>query len=68
MTAPALSDRFLRLPDVIERTGLSSSTIRRREREGTFPAREAIGANCVAWRESAIAQWMAAPGDWQNAA
>jgi prophage regulatory protein len=51
-------DRFLRLDEVLHITGLSRNTIYRRIREGTFPRQIQIGPNSVAWRQSAILQWM----------
>lgn len=63
-----MTDRFLRLPEVLERTGLSRWTLYRRMDEGAFPASVAIAANSVAWRESDIAAWMAAPMEWRAAA
>lgn len=50
--------KMLRLPAVIEVTGLSQSTIWRREREGTFPRRRRVGPNAVAWREDEIRDWV----------
>ena len=46
--------RMLRLPDVCEVTGMSSTTIWRRERDGLFPRRRRLGANLVAWRSDEI--------------
>lgn len=46
--------RMLRLPAVVETTGLSPTTIWRREKEGTFPRRRRIGPNAVGWREDEI--------------
>lgn len=51
-------DRFLRLDEVLHTTGLGRNTVYRRIREGTFPKQVRIGPNSVAWRQSAIAQWM----------
>lgn len=51
-------DRFLRLKEVIHITGLSTATIYRRIKEGTFPKQIRIGPNSVAWRQSEIEQWM----------
>lgn len=61
-------DAFLRLPDVMARTGLSRRTIYRRMGEGTFPQSVKLGANSVAWRESELSAWIAGPTDWQAAA
>jgi prophage regulatory protein len=57
MTSPS-PDRFLRLKAVLERTGLSRATLYRKVQEGAFPRQVQISERCVAWRESAIAQWM----------
>ena len=46
--------RMLRLPDVVEATGMSSTTIWRRERDGLFPKRRRLGSNLVAWRSDEI--------------
>ncbi|MBM6445296.1 AlpA family transcriptional regulator [Pseudomonas sp. MIL9] len=54
-------DRFMRLDEVLHITGLGRNTIYRRIREGTFPKQIRIGPNSVAWRQSAIAKWMADP-------
>jgi prophage regulatory protein len=54
-------DRMLRLNSVLDRTGLSRSTLYRKVEEGTFPAQVKIAARCVGWRESAIAAWLRNP-------
>lgn len=61
-------DRYIRLPEVITRTGLSRSTILRREAAGTFPRKHKLGDAAVAWLESDIVAWMAAPLEWKEAA
>jgi len=54
-------DRILRIKTVLERTGLSRSTMYRRMEEGTFPKNVQISARCVGWRESAIIAWSRNP-------
>ena len=54
-------DRFMRLAEVLQVTGLGRNTVYRRMREGTFPKQIKIGPNSVAWRQSEIAQWMLNP-------
>ena len=54
VTAP----RFLRLPEVLEMTGLSTSTIYRWMTEGTFPRQIQLGSRSVVWLESAVVKWM----------
>jgi prophage regulatory protein len=51
-------ERFLRLSDVKERTGLSRSTIYLNISKGTFPGHISLGARCVGWLESEIDEWM----------
>lgn len=60
-------DAFVRLPEVIRRTGLSRETIRRKEMRGEFPTRRKISANVVAWYESDLQSWLRSPMDWQPA-
>ena len=50
--------RILRLKSVLERTGLSRSTLYRKIQAGTFPRQVRIAARCVGWRESAIDMWV----------
>ena len=51
--------RFLRLPEVMERTGLSRSTIYVRLAEGRFPRPVALGGRAVGWIEAEIEEWVA---------
>jgi prophage regulatory protein len=46
--------RIIRLPQVIKKTGLSKTTIWRREKEGRFPKHFPISDNAVAWDEDEI--------------
>lgn len=54
-------DRILRLNAVLDRTGLSRSTLYRKVQTGTFPKQVRIATRCTGWRESAIADWMRNP-------
>lgn len=54
-------DRVLRIRAVLERTGLSRSTLYRRVDQGSFPTQVRISERCVGWRESAIEAWMRRP-------
>ncbi|WP_295925372.1 AlpA family transcriptional regulator [uncultured Xanthomonas sp.] len=54
--------RFLRLPDVLERVGLSKSTLYARVRSGQFPKPVPLGS-LSAWVESEVEAWMAARVD-----
>lgn len=51
-------NRFLRLSDVIDSTGLSKSTIYSQIQKGTFPASIKLTERSVAWLESDIDEWM----------
>ncbi len=52
--------KLLRMPDVIEKTGLSRSTILRKERDGTFPSPKAVSEGTVAWLDSDVDKWIEA--------
>lgn len=54
-------DRILRLKTVLERTGLSRSTMYRKMQNGTFPRNIRISVRCTGWRESAVNDWMRDP-------
>lgn len=55
--APA---RFLRLPEVVARTGLSRSTIYVRLDQGRFPRPVSLGGRAVGWIESEVDEWIRA--------
>lgn len=55
MVAPA----FLRLPDVIQRTGLPRSTVYYLTKHGSFPPAVRLGARSVAWRVEDVDTWIA---------
>lgn len=54
-------DRILRLKTVLERTGLSRSTLYRKIADGSFPRQIAISTRCAGWRESSVTRWMMSP-------
>lgn len=51
--------KFLRFPVVIERTGLSRSTIYEMMDRDEFPRPVKIGARAIAWPSDRVDQWMA---------
>lgn len=55
------TDRILRIKVVLERTGLSRSTLYRKIENGTFPKQVRISIRCAGWRESAVNAWMQNP-------
>lgn len=52
------STTLLRLPAVRQRVGLSTATIYRLVKQGTFPRPLKLGAQSVAWIEAEIQQWL----------
>lgn len=50
-------DRIIRLPEVIERVGLSKSTIYQNIQDGTFPKQLKLGRTS-GWLESEIDAWI----------
>ncbi len=50
---------ILRLPAVMEKVGLSRSSIYSRVRAGTFPKPVQLGERAVGWLESEIDEWIA---------
>jgi len=60
------SDRILRIRTVLDRTGLSRSTLYRKIADGSFPPQVKLGQHSSGWRESAIDRWVADPGAWRG--
>jgi prophage regulatory protein len=54
-------ERILRLKSVIERTGLSRSTVYRKVQASTFPKPLKISERCIGWRESDVETWLRSP-------
>ena len=50
--------RFLRLPEVLARTGLSRSTIYVRLDQGRFPRPVSLGGRAVGWIEVEVDEWI----------
>ena len=48
------SNRYLRLPEVINRTGLSKDSIYRLGKKGTFPKPIKLGERASAWPECEV--------------
>lgn len=51
-------ERILRLGTVLERTGLSRSTLYRKIDSGEFPRQVKISERCVGWYSSMINRWL----------
>ncbi len=52
------TSKLLRLPKVMEKTGLSRSSVYDQVKKSRFPAPVRIGERAVAWRESDINKWI----------
>jgi prophage regulatory protein len=52
-------DRVVRIKTVLDRTGLSRSTLYRKIQEGSFPRQAKLGVHGAGWSEAAINQWIA---------
>ena len=53
-----MANKFLRLPAVRERTGLSRSVIYLRISQGLFPRQVHLGERAVGWVEADIQRWI----------
>ena len=53
-----IRERFLRIPEIVPRTGMSKTTVYNRINQEFFPKQIPIGANLVVWLERDIQEWM----------
>lgn len=53
-----MSHKVLRLPQVINKTGLSRSSIYLRISKGEFPKSVSLGDRAVGWLENEIDEWI----------
>ncbi|OFC70826.1 helix-turn-helix transcriptional regulator [Alteromonas confluentis] len=53
-----MSHKIMRLPEVIQMTGLSRSTIYLRMGKGSFPQTISLGERAVGWLLSDIEAWL----------
>lgn len=53
-----IHERLLRLNEVKQLSGLSRSTLERKEQQGTFPARVRLSRRCVGWKLTEISKWI----------
>lgn len=66
MSAPS-PERILRLKTILERTGLSRSTLYRKLHLGTFPRQLRISERCIGWRECDVESWLNDPAGYSTA-
>lgn len=52
------SSRLIRLPEVIQRVGISRSAIYKRMADGAFPRSRSLGPKCAVWVEAEIDDWI----------
>ena len=52
------TERFLRLPEVQERTGFSRSFIYKGVNDKTFPSPRKVGGRASVWLESEVNTWI----------
>ena len=53
-----LNSKFLRLPQVIDRTGYRKTSIYERIQQGDFPRPVKLGPRAVGWLDSEVEEWM----------
>ena len=53
-----MTESFIRLPKVKQRTGFGRSQIYHLIKQGKFPKQIHIGPNSVAWLDSEVSEWM----------
>lgn len=63
---PISNCHIVRLPTVIQLTGLSKSTIRRMELSGDFPQRKKLGSRAMGWKMEDINAWLIDPETYQQ--
>ena len=59
MATTQTEPEILRTSAVIDKVGLSRSTLHRLRRAGEFPAAIQLSANAVGWRAADINEWLA---------
>ena len=59
-------EKILRMRTVLQRTGLSRSTIYRKIEDGTFPRQVSISIHGRGWHESAVNRWIADPASYRE--
>jgi prophage regulatory protein len=52
-------ERFIRLPEVVRRVGISRSSVWLWVRQGRFPRPVRVGPRVTCWRESEVDRWIA---------
>lgn len=58
LSALELDNALLRIEVVVQATGTSTSTVRRKVADGTFPEPVKLGSRCTRWLSSDIRKWI----------
>lgn len=58
MAATVKTIRFIRLPAVLAKVGLSRTQVYKMISDGQFPAQVRLSARTVAWLEDQVVDWM----------
>ncbi|MEP7351529.1 MAG: AlpA family phage regulatory protein [Sphingorhabdus sp.] len=58
---PQEQESIIRIATVLQRTGLSRSTLYRKINDGSFPPQVQISTHCAGWYESAVKTWIDNP-------
>ena len=53
-----MNNKLLRMPSVLEMTGMSESTLRRNIKSNRFPKSFKISQKCIAWKLSDVEAWI----------
>ena len=59
MSPRSPAEAMLRVPDVLDRIGVSRRTLCRWRADGTFPQALQLGANSIGWPRQVIDEWLA---------
>lgn len=62
LSALQLPDALLRVPTVVQATGLSPATLYRKLAAGEFPEPVRFGARCTRWKAADVRAWIQASG------
>ena len=53
-----MDEYFMKIKEVLKKTGMSETTLYRRIKAGAFPKGVKIGPKAVVWQASRVHQWM----------
>ena len=53
-----MSDRMLKIGEVLELSGLSKPSVYRRMKDSNFPQPKAMGPRAARWSETEVRQWL----------